>query len=104
MPPPSGIPADLMRRLAALDAVCDYCFERREWSDTERAGRTFRYWRVVIGPRGCDLSPPKPDFAAMLKPNAPSAGYAGCEAARLVDAIEGAVRLAEQRFGKGKAA
>ena len=90
-----------MRRLAALDSVCDFRFERREWPRKVAAGRAFRFWIVTIAARGTDLDAKSDNGSLSPQPNLPQRWVVRCEARRLADGIEGALSLAEHTFGAG---
>jgi hypothetical protein len=80
---PNPIPPRLWSRLAALDARCDLLLERRSVA-RDRCGQGtawfIREWRVTIGERD----------------RATGRGPVICIAASLAQALEGAVKMAEQ--------
>ena len=94
----NGISHELMRRLAALDGVCDFRFERKVRTCDEAHGRTFRYWDVRIGPHGCDFDPTR--SLDIYRPVEAGMSYCCCQGVWLGDAIEGALKWAEHWWGK----
>jgi hypothetical protein len=92
------IPDDLYRRMAALDDRCDFHMDRRVRTPAENAGRAFRFWRVVIGPHGTDLTASRGTTYAPFPENGPL--YVACEGIQLADTLQRAVEMAEERWPK----